>query len=128
MKKLFLLCLLTVNLIACQSYSEKKQATRLENAMHNYEVLVRWGDIEKAQHFNMNLTTEKLEQFSNIQVTSYEVVQSPVLVNETKATQTILLGYVLKDSQVQRQLMDNQVWEYNKENEQWMITSDVPKF
>lgn len=96
--------------------------------MHNYEVLVRWGDIEKAQHFNMNLTTEKLEQFSNIQVTSYEVVQSPVLVNETKATQTILLGYVLKDSQVQRQLMDNQVWEYNKENEQWMITSDVPKF
>ena len=111
MKKLFLITAIAILLSGCQSYSEKKQATQLEKAMHNYELLVRWGDVEKAQSFNKNITAQSLKQISNIQITSYEVVQSPILVSENKAVQTVLIEYVLKDSQVQKKLMDQQVWE-----------------
>ena len=128
MKKLILITIIAILLSACQSYSEKKQATQLEKAMHNYELLVRWGDVEKAQSFNKNITAASLKQISNIQITSYEVVQSPVLVSEKKAVQTVLIEYVLKDSQVQRKLMDQQVWELDDKTGGWLITSDVPKF
>jgi hypothetical protein len=64
----------------------------------------------------------------NIRVTSYEVVQGPIMSDETTAIQTVFIEYLYKDIQVIRNLQDRQVWRYNEEEESWALASKVPQF
>jgi hypothetical protein len=122
----FLLILLFAG---CQTLSERKQSDALQEVLRNYEGVIRWGSVDQARRFLRPeaVGEEHSEVLSATRVTHYEVVQGPALVDENKAIQTAVIQYVFVDSQVVREVVDQQTWEYDPESERWYLTSPLPR-
>ncbi len=130
---LLIVAVLAASLLSgCQTLGERKQSTALEDTLQLYAGIIRWGALRKAYSFRDPSSMEMLDDIpsglENIRVTSYEVIQGPIMSDETTAIQTVLIEYLYKDIQVIRNLQDKQVWHYNKEEESWMLASKVPQF
>lgn len=119
-------------LSGCQTISERKQATVLEDTLRIYSGTIRWGSLEKAYAFRdpagKDGPDEIPDDLGNIRVTSYEVIQGPTMTDEETAFQTVMIEYLHRDLQVIRRIQDKQLWRYNKEKESWMLASKVPQF
>jgi hypothetical protein len=122
----FLLILLFAG---CQSLSERKQSEALQEVLTSYEGVIRWGSVDQARRF-LRPETEaeaRYETLSATRVTHYEVVQGPSIVDVNKAVQTAVIQFVFVDSQVVREVVDQQLWEYDPESERWYLTSPLPR-
>lgn len=126
-----LVCLALVLLLTgCQTLAERKQNTRLENVLRTYEGVMRWGGIDQLGRYYRPDEADamlKLPQ-DEMRVTHYEVVQGPTLVEENRAIQTAVIQYVFVESQVVREIVDQQTWEYAPEEERWYLVSPSPEF
>jgi hypothetical protein len=49
-------------------------------------------------------------------------------VEETKAIQTVVIQFVFQESQIVREIVDQQTWEYDPEVERWYLLSPLPRF
>lgn len=121
---------LAVMLTGCQSLSERKQSTRLQDVLRNYEGVIRWGSIDQARRFFRPDEGEEMvrKPLGDLQVTHYEVVQGPTMVEDNRAIQTAIIQYVFVDSQVVREMVDQQTWEYEPEEERWYLITPTPDF
>ncbi len=126
--------LLAILLLAgCQSLSQRQQSDSLQQVLRNYEGVIRWGTVDQARRF---LRPEALEAapvapvapVAPMRVTHYEVVQGPSMVGEGKAMQTALIQYVFVESQVVREVVNQQTWEYDPAAESWYLVSPLPSF
>lgn len=125
--------LLTPLLLAssgCANVSDKQVATRLEVATTGYRQSIRWGYWDAAVGLihpskRAGIDVEPLE---NIRVTSYEVVEPPVVTEDNKAFQVARIEYVLNDRQRLLSLADRQEWRYEEEAKSWWLHSGLPKF
>ena len=117
-------------LSGCQTLAEKRQSTKLEEVLRNYEGVIRWGAVEQIGRFYKPDAAEGLmkKPLQAIRVTQYEVVQGPTVVEDNRAIQTAVIQYVFVESQVVRELMDQQTWEYDAEQERWYLISPMPEF
>jgi hypothetical protein len=59
-------------------------------------------------------------------VTHYEVIQGPSLVEENRAIQTAIIQYVFVNSQVVREIVNQQTWEFDPESGNWYLISPLP--
>jgi hypothetical protein len=120
--------LIIFQLTGCQTLSERKQADALQEVLRTYGGVVRWGSVDQLRSF---VHPEKAgeavsEAPEQIRVTHYEVVQGPAMIDGDKAIQTALIQYVFVDSQVVKEVMDQQTWEYDAEQESWYLISPLP--
>jgi hypothetical protein len=117
-------------LSACQTLGEHKRAQSLQERLRSYEVTIRWGSGQQVARFQdpQGSTAKTRRGGANIRVTGYEVVQGPTMLGEKRVVQTALIQYVLQESQVVKELVDQQVWLYDEEQEQWFLNSQVPEF
>ncbi len=125
----FLIGLLVIFLLTgCQTLSERKQADALQEVLRTYGGVVRWGSFDQLRRFvRPEMAGETIAVTSEpIRVTHYEVVQGPALVDGNKAIQTALIQYVFVDSQVVKEVVDQQTWEYDAEQESWYLISPLP--
>ncbi|MEJ2463359.1 MAG: asparagine synthetase [Candidatus Thiodiazotropha sp.] len=125
----FLIGLLVIFLLTgCQTLSERKQADALQEVLRTYGGVVRWGSFDQLRRFvRPDRAGEPVADTSGqIRVTHYEVVQGPALVDGNKAIQTALIQYVFVDSQVVKEVVDQQTWEYDAEQESWYLISPLP--
>ncbi len=122
--------MLLLLLAGCQTLSERRQANELQEVLRNYEGVIRWGRVQQARRFQREDTQsgDAKQPTASFRVTQYEVVQGPSVVEETKALQTVVIQYVFQESQVVRETVDQQTWEYDPENERWYLISPLPKF
>ncbi|MBK5970859.1 hypothetical protein Thiosp_00467 [Thiorhodovibrio litoralis] len=130
-KLLLLLCLtLLLPLAGCKQVKEERKNRVLESATSGYRQAIRWGYHDAALQFVE--PKERPEQLTplleNVRVTGYEVVRSPVIIEEDKAEQIVRIEYVLRDRQRLESLTDRQRWLYDKETSNWWLTSGLPKF
>ncbi|MEN8177187.1 MAG: asparagine synthetase [Pseudomonadota bacterium] len=124
-----LLSLLLWSLTGCQTLGEKRQAAFLVETLRKYEATLRWGSMQQAQSF----ASDDVSKFSptrskDLRIIHYEVIQGPTQVSEIKALQAVLIQYVHESSQSVRELLDQQIWEYDEETEQWTLQSPLPVF
>jgi hypothetical protein len=121
---------LMLTLVGCQSLAERKQSSRLEDVLRKYEGVIRWGTIDQASRFYRPAEMEGMvsKPAGEMRVTHYEVVQGPTLVEDNKAIQTAVIQFVFVESQIVRELIDQQTWEYEPEEERWYLTSPAPIF
>ncbi len=124
------LMILALMLTGCQSLSERKQSTRLQDVLRNYEGVIRWGTVEQASRFFRPDEGEGMvrKPMEDMRVTHYEVVQGPTLVEDNRAIQIALIQYVFIDSQVVKEIVDQQTWEYVPEEERWYLITPTPDF
>lgn len=121
---------LMLQLTGCQTLAERKQNVRLENVLRTYEGVIRWGAVDQigryyhpeSQGAMLRLPEHKLR------VTHYEVVQGPTVVEENRAIQTAVIQFVFVESQVVKEIIDQQTWEYVPEDERWYLVSPSPDF
>ena len=48
--------------------------------------------------------------------------------DENKVSRKVRIEYVLRDRQVVKTLIDNQIWEYDSEIDQWFRVNPPPEF
>jgi hypothetical protein len=123
--------LLTLLLAGCQSMGEIKAGKALKSALHTYNMTLRWGRIENAYAMlqpELLAKTTIPDSFDNIRVTGYEVITGPTTLSETSSTQTVIISFVFRDRQIERQIMDQQLWEYDQENDNWLRANPIPEF
>jgi hypothetical protein len=116
--------------VGCAGLTDDKIATRLENATSGYRQSIRWGYWDAAVGFlhpdeRLDIDPETL---GNIRVTSYEVVQPPVIADDVTAVQLVRIEYVLNDRQRLESLADRQQWRYDDEMKAWWLHSGLPRF
>jgi uncharacterized lipoprotein len=128
--KLLIIISLVSLLTACQSLGERKRAQSLQDTLRSYEATIRWSSGQQTAKFQAPETanTNALPEVKNIRVTSYEVVQGPTMLDEKRAVQVAIIQYVFQDSQVVKELADQQVWLYDEEDEKWYLNSQAPEF
>jgi uncharacterized protein YceK len=129
-KKRVLLCLALALLVAgCGTIKKDKRTQGLEAAANAYGKAIRWGYYETAYGYVHPDRREPVPKaIENVQVTSYEVVQPPVLGDGAKAQQVVQIEYVLRDEQVVHKVSDRQDWRFDEETETWWLYSPVPAF
>lgn len=128
-RKLMLLYLILLHLSGCQTLSEKNQANALEETLDRYEAMLRWGNVDQARLFGLaDASRTTSSRAKEIRVIHYEVIQGPTKVSENQAVQSAVIQYVFKSSQTVRELVDQQIWQYDDESEVWSRQSPFPEF
>jgi hypothetical protein len=116
-------------LSACQSLSEKRQASLLQDTLQRYEATVRWGDLSQAQGFgSAGSDTSSHKVRPDLRITRYQVVQGPSLLDAEHAVQAVAIEYVYESTQQVREILDRQVWRYDPQAESWSRQSPFPTF
>lgn len=131
---LIILTLLALILSGCKTLgrmSQKESEKALQITLRGYETTLRWGQPSQAYSFlskDLQEQTTLPSGLDNIQVTGYQLLQRPDLVSEKKAAQVVQIRYVFKDRQVEKHLIDKQLWEYDKEKNKWSRINPIPLF
>ena len=111
---------------------DKKLGNELQVYLSRYESAMRWGNPQHAYGFlkpELAAQTPLPQDLDNIEVSQYLVVSPPVLLNKTTATQTVAISYILVNRQVERSLVDRQVWEREDANSrEWYRANPIPEF
>jgi uncharacterized lipoprotein len=129
--KSWLLICLVVGLAGCVPSTLKTSESKLRDTLRLYESTVRWGQIERIYSFLKPEMSEGLaipENLRNVRVTSYETLSGPAPVSETRWLNTVVIQYVMEDSQVVKTLTDEQVWEQVGGEGGWYRANPIPAF
>lgn len=123
-----LLLLLVLLLCGCQTLSEKKQGAALSDTLGRYEAALRWSGVEQAQHFHPDGPSAQTGDTADLRIMGYEVIQGPTMLSEDQALQTVIIQYIFESSQMLKELKDQQIWEYDRDEQSWSLQSPFPVF
>ncbi|MEW8029370.1 MAG: asparagine synthetase [Candidatus Thiodiazotropha sp.] len=128
-KLLIIISLLSL-LTACQTLGERKRAQTLQDTLRSYEASIRWSSGQHVSKFQdpQQAATERTPGRTNIRVTGYEVIQGPTMLGDKRAVQTAVIQFVFQESQIVKEIADQQEWLYDEEQEKWYLNSQLPEF
>lgn len=130
MRKLILL-FLVVAVAGCQTLEERHKQKTFDRTLYEYQGTVRWGYLEQLYGFLQPELSENSvipDNLRNVRVTGYDLIRPPTQVDEHIFTQTVIIRFVFVDRQVEKQITDKQLWEYNPESESWARANPIPEF
>ena len=125
-----LLLLLAATLYGCSTVEKASKNQKLHLQLQSYDHAVRWGELADAYTYMRpeDMPTVIPEGLDNIRVTSYEEIGPVMNLDENKVRRKVRIEYVLRDRQVVKTLIDNQIWEYDSEIDQWFRVNPPPEF
>ncbi|MBK1702049.1 hypothetical protein CKO22_14355 [Thiococcus pfennigii] len=126
----FVLVLVLV-LTGCGQIQRDKQDMALESTLSGYRAALRWGYYETAWgylHPELREAPLEADWVERVRVVGYDVVQDPVMADETTATQVVQIDYVDEEVQRMHSLADRQVWRYDPDGRRWWLHSGLPAF
>jgi hypothetical protein len=113
----------------CGTIEKDKKNKAMDAALTTYNEAIRWGYFDTAYSYvhpgKRQTTPSYLE---NVRVTGYEVLQPPVVKDDTELEQVVRIEYVHEDTQRVRSLSDRQLWSYDMKTNTWWLQSGVPRF
>ena len=124
-----LIVLLFSTLVGCASSGGDSR--KLEQALYTYQSALRWSDIPGAIAFVDPALREELalkdieaRRWEQYQVTGYYVQSSEMGEDEVK--QVVELRLVNRHTQVERSVIDRQVWRWDRSAKAWWLTTALP--
>jgi hypothetical protein len=122
---------LTLPLAACVAPGTRQDELLI--TIRSYEGAVRWGRIEGAYEFlkpDPDNPVEIPQGLDQIKVTGYDRLTPVVPTDEEKHRfrVTSAIRYVHLDRQVERNITDQQVWEWDAEAKRWWRANPIPAF
>lgn len=116
--------------IACGGVSSK--AKSLDTVTRAYEKHIRWGKFEEARAFIKGpqeyLTDSERKRLQNIRVTGYDMLNSSLTPDETKATLMVRIRFFNDEYSIEKTFMDRQVWKFDEASGHWFLDSKIPDF
>jgi hypothetical protein len=127
-----LLLFTLIALTGCAGANLKNQMDKLNTALTQYGVALRWGHYHQAISYHMNRAGEQpLVDKTNLEhynVTAFRPVDPVVNEEGTEATIPIEIDYYDKEYGVLRNIKETQYWWYNEETKRWLTESAFPAF
>ena len=118
-------------LTSCQSFKDKSDETKLNKLLKAYEETLRWGTLPNIYNFlDPDLREQSVapDYLDLIKVAKVRRLTPIVPISETSVKLTIAIDYVFEDQQVERTLVDEQVWEHRDESGDWFRINPIPGF
>lgn len=131
LRPVLILCL-ALSIAACAS--TRADGMKRDQALYTYQSTLRWGDFAGAMAFIQPDLREKLQpsaielqRMQQLQVTGY-YVKSKEQPSDTEIRQVVELRVVNKHTQVERSVIDRQVWVWDSKAGAWWLTTRLPDF
>jgi hypothetical protein len=112
--------------------SKHSEGQSLETTLQAYANVVRWGDFEQAVIFvdpqtlkDHPLSSIDMERYKQMKVASYNE-QPPVPAGPHEVRQIVEIGVVNINTQVERSIIDKQLWRYEEKKKHWYLVSGLP--
>lgn len=126
-----LLIISLILLSSCATKSTKKR--NLDQTLFKYAKIIRFTDYDAALNFlnpkekDSQPSSFELEHLKQFRVSGYN--EYPIQPGETANTiqQTVRIRLYNIHNNKEREVIDNQVWEYDDERSQWYLKSGLPK-
>lgn len=115
----------------CAMVEQDRRALGLEAATSGYQSALRWGYYETAVGFlhpDQRKDGGLPPSLEGLRITGYDVVQPPLMHDEAKASQVVVIDYFFEDAQVVKRLTDRQVWRWDDQLKTWWLDSGLPRF
>lgn len=112
-------------LVSC---AEQKRDASLEDQLTMYEKAIRWADFDKASNYMKDQDTFDLSRFEGIKVTSYEPLGRDISEDGMTVEENVRIRYIFENEQIERTLVDHQVWVYDEEENRWQLVTSLPGF
>ncbi len=133
--RIHLLCLFTLLLLitGCQglpTLTQGDEERSLEQTLRAYGATVRWGYPGQAYNFlhpDLAEPSPLPDSLQNIRITGYQVIRPPTKVADGTVNQTVVIGYIFIDRQVEHSVTDQQRWEYDKDTNSWSRINPLPE-
>jgi len=127
-----LLLLSLIAMTGCAGANFKNQVDKLDTALTQYGVALRWGHYNQAITYHMNRDGEQplvdINNLEHFNITAFRPIDPVVNEDGMKATIQIEIDYYDKEYGVLRKIRETQYWWYNEEFKRWLIESDFPAF
>ncbi len=124
--------LLCVFLAGCGAIASHSESEALTETLLAYGNVIRWGDFEQALTFvdpqtlkDHPLSSIDQERYKQVKVTGYNE-QPPTPAGPHEVHQTVQISIVNINTQVERTIIDRQLWRYDPEKSHWHLESGLP--
>jgi hypothetical protein len=131
MRTIVLSCSLAL-LAACTAITSQSESRALQLTLNAYANAIRWGDINQAIPF-VDPETLKKHPVTDLDIQRYKQVhfaaytEQPIVpVGPHEVRQVVQISLVNINTQVERSIVDNQLWRYNEKDKRWRIVSGLP--
>jgi hypothetical protein len=116
----------------CATMAHESETRALQTTLVAYANAIRWGDIQQAVPFvdpetlkQHPLTPLDLQRYKQVHIGSY--IEQPVIpVAPHEVRQVVKISLVNVNTQIERDIVDNQLWRYDEKSKHWHIVSGLP--
>lgn len=127
-----IILLFSILAVSCASVTEMKRMDKFEQAADTYELAIRWSDFDMASSFlkdqqDPQIATQ-IEHLKQFKVTSYTVKRFLPSADKSQVLIFAKVQYFNKNGLIVKNIIHRQLWEYDKEKENWFLTSGLPDF
>jgi len=113
----------------CGTIEKDKKIAAMDATLTSYGEAIRWGYFETAYGYVHPSRRKPVPSYlENVRITSYEVLQPPLMTGDKDLAQVVRIEYVHEDEQRLRSVSDRQLWSYDMEANAWWLQSGVPQF
>jgi hypothetical protein len=124
-------------LVACAlllaGCANQTRSDTLTTTLSAYAGTVRWNGLQGAIGFvdpevlKKNPPTDlDLARYQQVRVTDYDDGNGPVPVSATEVQQTVRISFVNLHTQVERSVIEQQLWRYDEKAHRWWLESGLP--
>lgn len=108
---------------------EDPRKQSMSGTLRLYERSIKWGVYSDAQLMvSQPRSREQLEEYADIKVISYEVVQQELSDDLDELKQEVEIKFYHNQQGVIKTLRDHQRWTYDEERKVWELQSGLPDF
>lgn len=119
-------------LAGCAAMTSQSESRSLDLTLNAYANVIRWGDISQAIPFidpetlkKHPLTPLDIERYKQVHFATY--TEQPVVpVGAHEVRQVVKIGLINVNTQVERSIVDNQLWRYDEKDKRWRLISGLP--
>ena len=116
--------------VSCASVTEMKTMEKFEQSADSYELAIRWSDFDMASSFLKNQQdpeiASQIEHLKQFKVTSYTIKRFLPSADKLQVLIFAEVQYFKKNGLIINNITHRQLWEYDKEKENWFLTSGLP--
>ncbi|MDX1434723.1 MAG: hypothetical protein R3286_19950 [Gammaproteobacteria bacterium] len=119
-------------LASCAHMEAQDQAKKLEAAVRNYVLAVRWGNYGAAVRYlrgrDGEMPKPDLDALEGIKVTQYDYAIDAAAPGATEARMTAAFEYYYVDTRVVRKTYQQSLWWWDTDHQVWFMEGNLPDF
>ena len=127
-----IILLFSILAVSCASVNEMTRMDKFEQSADSYELAIRWSDFDMASSFLKDQQdpeiASQIEHLKQFKVTAYTVKRFLPSADKSQVLIFAKVQYFNKNGLIVKDITHRQLWEYDKEKENWFLTSGLPDF